>query len=52
MAGAARADITPPVGTCLYGYAPDWHSDSVHEVRNGTGRAEISEKIYRLGNGV
>ncbi|MBR3438304.1 MAG: neutral/alkaline non-lysosomal ceramidase N-terminal domain-containing protein [Clostridia bacterium] len=35
-AGAARADITPPVGTCLYGYAPDWHSDSVHDPLDAT----------------
>ena len=31
QAGAARACITPPVGTCLYGYRPDWHSESVHD---------------------
>ncbi len=35
-AGASRADITPPVGTCLYGYAPDWHSDSIHDRLNAT----------------
>ena len=35
-AGAARADITPPVGTCLYGYTPDWHSDSVHDNLDAT----------------
>ena len=38
-AGAARADITPPVGTCLYGYAPDWHSDSVHDPLDATALA-------------
>ena len=31
QAGAARACITPPVGTCLYGYRPDLHSESVHD---------------------
>lgn len=30
-AGAGRADITPHVGTCLYGYAPDIRSVSVHD---------------------
>ncbi len=30
-AGAARAVITPPVGTCLYGYRPNWESASVHD---------------------
>lgn len=31
LAGAAREDITPAVGTCLYGYRPGWHSESVHD---------------------
>lgn len=30
-AGAARADITPPVGTLLYGYNPHQVSTSVHD---------------------
>ena len=30
-AGAAREDITPPVGTLLYGYTPDTVSTSVHD---------------------
>ena len=31
MAGAAKEDITPPVGTLLYGYVPDSVSTSVHD---------------------
>ena len=31
MAGAAREDITPAVGTLLYGYTPDTVSTSVHD---------------------
>ena len=31
MAGAARGDITAPVGTLLYGYTPDTVSTSVHD---------------------
>ena len=31
MAGAAREDITPKVGTLLYGYTPDTVSTSVHD---------------------
>ena len=31
MSGAAREDITPPVGTLLYGYTPDTVSTSVHD---------------------
>ena len=31
LAGAAREDITPEVGTLLYGYAPDTVSESVHD---------------------
>ena len=34
LAGAASADITPPVGTCLYGYSPGWQSGSVHDPLN------------------
>ena len=29
--GAARRVITPAIGTCLYGYRPDWKSESVHD---------------------
>lgn len=38
-AGAAREDITPPVGTLLYGYAPDVVSTSVHDPLNVTAAA-------------
>ena len=31
LAGAARAVISPPVGTCLYGYRPNWESTSLHD---------------------
>ena len=31
LAGAARADITPPVGTLLYGYNPHQESTSIHD---------------------
>ena len=31
FAGAARAVISPPVGTCLYGYRPNWESTSLHD---------------------
>ena len=31
QAGAARAVITPAVGTCLYGYVPNWESTSMHD---------------------
>ena len=30
-AGAAKADITPKIGTLLYGYVPDSVSTSVHD---------------------
>ena len=36
MAGASRADITPPVGTCLYGYCPGWQSDKVGDPLDAT----------------
>lgn len=39
LAGAARADITPPVGTCLYGYRPGWQSESVHDALSLTAAA-------------
>ena len=38
-AGAAREDITPPVGTLLYGYTPDTVSTSVHDPLNITAAA-------------
>lgn len=30
-AGASREDITCKIGTCLYGYRPDFKSDSIHD---------------------
>ena len=39
MAGAAREDITPPVGTLLYGYTPDTVSTSVHDPLQTTAAA-------------
>ena len=38
-AGAAREDITPPVGTLLYGYTPDTVSESVHDPLSATAAA-------------
>lgn len=38
-AGAAREDITPAVGTLLYGYRPDVVSESVHDPLNVTAAA-------------
>ena len=38
-AGAAREDVTPPVGTLLYGYKPDVVSTSVHDPLNVTAAA-------------
>ncbi len=43
-AGAARADITPPIGTKLYGYAPDVVSTSVHDP------LDITAVAFRQGN--
>jgi len=31
MAGVAREDITPPIGTALYGYEPNNFSESLHD---------------------
>ena len=31
LAGAAREDTTPPVGTLMYGYTPHQESTSVHD---------------------
>ena len=39
MAGAAREDITPAVGTLLYGYTPDTVSTSVHDPLSVTAAA-------------
>lgn len=39
FAGAGRADITPEVGTLLYGYRPDVVSESVHDRLNVTAAA-------------
>ena len=39
MAAAAREDITPPVGTLLYGYTPDTVSTSVHDPLSVTAAA-------------
>ena len=38
-AGAAREDITPAVGTLLYGYTPDTVSESVHDPLSVTAAA-------------
>ena len=39
LAGAAREDITPAVGTLLYGYTPDTVSTSVHDPLSVTAAA-------------
>ncbi len=44
LAGAARAVISPPVGTCLYGYRPNWESTSLHDDLTLTAAA------FRQGN--
>ena len=39
MAGAARADITPKIGTHLYGYRPNLVSTTIHDPLNVTALA-------------
>lgn len=34
--GVARRDITPKIGTCLYGYRPNLVSDSIHDLLSVT----------------
>lgn len=29
--GVSKIDVTPKIGTCLYGYVPDWHSESIND---------------------
>ena len=48
LAGAAREDVTPKVGTCLYGYVPNHHSESVHDGLNVTALALESESTKAL----
>ncbi|MBQ1954363.1 MAG: neutral/alkaline non-lysosomal ceramidase N-terminal domain-containing protein, partial [Clostridia bacterium] len=48
LAGAAREDVTPKVGTCLYGYVPNHHSQSVHDGLSVTALALQSEKTKAL----
>ena len=44
LCGAAREDITPPVGTLLYGYNPHQVSTSVHDP------LYVSAAAFRYGN--
>ena len=37
--GAARVDITPKIGTCLFGYRPDIYCEGVHDHLNVTAAA-------------
>ena len=43
LAGASKKDITPPVGTLLYGYRPDLESTSVHDPLSVTALAVANE---------
>ena len=36
LLGTARENITPPIGTCLFGYRPDLHSKAVEDELNVT----------------
>ncbi len=39
LCGADRADITPEIGTCLFGYRPDLESNAIHDHINVTAAA-------------
>lgn len=41
--GVSREIITPPIGTCLFGYRPNWKSESVHDDLTVTAIALESE---------
>ncbi|MBQ7541684.1 MAG: neutral/alkaline non-lysosomal ceramidase N-terminal domain-containing protein [Clostridia bacterium] len=43
QAGAARADVTPQVGACLYGYRPEHHSTGIHD------RLSLTAAAFRQG---
>ena len=47
-AGAAREDMTPVIGTCLYGYVPDHHSQSVHDGLSATALAISQGELKAL----
>lgn len=42
--GVGQAVITPEIGTCLYGYYPGLHSESVHD--------DLKASVIAVGNGV
>ncbi len=44
LCGAAREDITPAIGTCLYGDRPDIHSEAIHDRLYVTAVAFSDEK--------
>jgi len=47
-AGIARVDITPEIGACLYGYYPDFHSESVRDNLTATAFAFECGEIRAL----
>ncbi|MBQ2967229.1 MAG: neutral/alkaline non-lysosomal ceramidase N-terminal domain-containing protein [Clostridia bacterium] len=46
--GTAREIISPEIGGCLYGYCPDWHSESKHDDLTVTAYAFTSGDLKAL----
>ena len=42
--GVSREDITPEIGTCLYGYFPDFHSESIAD------NLTLTAFVFKSGN--
>ena len=42
--GVSREDITPEIGTCLYGYFPDFHSESIAD------NLPLTAFVFKSGN--